>query len=403
MRCKLIVKDIKKLPIKNKPYKVSDGAGLILHVSVKGTKVWRYVYRYQGKQQTLTIGPYPEISLNEAREIHENARRELKRGINPAGKKHFTIVPAPNPVDNDTTFETLALEFIANHAKYVKQETIAAIKSILDRRLLPDLGHKPANRISPRELSLVIDRIKSEGYDFAAKRALSLCGQIFRFAIGKGFGDFGLMDITIGLKAETPPIKGLAFLQEPEHVGKLLRDIDNCACRFKSTGSALRLAPLVFLRPKELVSGEWDEVNLAEGIWTIPGHKMKMKKDHIVPLARQAIDILESIRPMNPGSRYMFPSPVNNGKHLEKHSLTVALRSMGYGPEDQTVHGFRKIASTFLNELGFNGDWIERQLSHTDSNKVRGTYNKAEYLNDRRKMMQEWADYLDKLKGLAFT
>jgi integrase len=400
MRCKLSNKKIQQLQSKGKPYKISDGGGLILHVSAKGGKVWRYVFRFKGKQRTLTIGQYPGISLRKARELHEDARKDLRCGVNPADKKRAHSQQVFRE-EAQAKFEVMARRFLENHSKCVKDETLLSLNRILERRLLPFLGDKDIRNVGAVELSGVIERISKEGFDYAAKKALALCGQIFRFAMTKGWGDRGLKDITAALRAAAPPIKGLAFLKDPQKLGGLLRKIDACQGQNKQAAAALRLAPLVFLRPAELVSGEWEDVSFKDKTWVIPRHKMKMKREHTVPLSRQALQILADLKKVNGGSRYIFPSPYGHEKHIEKHSLTHSLRALGYTAEEHTVHGFRKTASTLLNEMGFNSDWIERQLSHSSPDKVRGVYNKAEYMEGRRKMMQEWADYLDKLKKRA--
>ncbi|MDR2457273.1 MAG: integrase arm-type DNA-binding domain-containing protein [Clostridiales Family XIII bacterium] len=398
MRFKLTRKIIDNLASLDKPYNVSDGAGLILHVSKKGTKVWRYIYRYEKKQQTLTIGSYPNISIKEARQIHAEAKKALAHGIDPKNKNNTFTNFEKISEEHFISFKDLSSQYIEEHSKFVSAKTIYAQNCILKKYIFPDLGSKNAFSITSSDISRSLSKIQSKGFDISAKKALGIVGQIFRFGIGKGYGDFGLKDLTIGLKVHVPRTKGYAFLSDPDKVAKLLQDIDKYKIKSPVIGTALKLMPLLFLRPSELVKGQWDEINFDTQTWVIPADRMKTKIDHIVPLSTQALDILKNQRDFTGNNKYIFPSMRKTDDHINSHSLTLALRYMGYPSDVMTIHGFRKIASTYLNEFGFNRDWIERQLSHVDSTTIRGIYNKAQFLSGRRIMMQKWADYLSELR-----
>ena len=266
----------------------------------------------------------------------------------------------------------------------------------LENDIFPLIGTRTVGNINAPELLETLRRIEARGAIDTAHRALQTCGQIFRYAIATGRAE---RDIAADLRDALPPVKAASFasITEPNAIGALLRDIDaypgNLVVR-----AALQIAPYVFVRPGELRRAEWAEFNLDAAEWRIPAEKMKMKEMHIVPLARQVVTILEDLRQYTGGSLYLFPSLRANSAPISDVALLAALRRMGYGKEEMTVHGFRSMASTLLNEQGYNRDWIERQLAHGERNSVRAAYNYAQYLPERRRMMQEWADYLDGLR-----
>ncbi|MDR2199886.1 MAG: tyrosine-type recombinase/integrase [Deltaproteobacteria bacterium] len=395
MLYKLKVKAVENLKTKDKPYKVSDGGGLNLLLSKAGSKTWVYAYRFQGIQKTLTIGNFPGISLKEAREIHQKAREALNSGVDPGAKK--TAAEEEPPL----TFGALAEGFFKELSSRVKASSIEQTRRPLDLYLLPALEGEDAARIRPFDISSILEGLKAKGLYNTARRALALTRRIVNYGFSLGLADKGLNDFTRGLDVKTPPPSGYSFLSDPAELGKLLLAIDDYSGRSPFIGKALKLLPLVFVRPGELASAAWEDVDLQAGLWTIPGDKMKMGRTHLVPLSRQAADIFSELLPKSGCGEYVFPAVKKPGQHIHKTSLTDALRHAGYTSAQQTPHGFRKTASTLLNERGYNYDWIERQLAHIDGGKVRGLYNKALYLDGRREMMQWWADYLDSLKEEA--
>jgi integrase len=400
MNYKLTTIEIEALKKKKKSYKKADGGGLILHISgATGEKVWRYVFRFKGKQQTLTIGPYPSISLKEARRIHGAARLELQRGINPAQKKAVNKALGKIKTDRNITFEVLANQFIEEHAKYISTNSLTPLTSILNKWLFPVLGNKNILELSARDVMAAIEIIKEKGYIHRAAQSLALCGQILRFGIQQGYGEVGLRDVTQGLKVRTPAPQGFAFLSKPEEIGRLLLEIDKKVEKSPIIGNALKLAPYVFLRPSELCGGKWKEVNFEDRLWVIPAERMKKHREHVIPLSTQALEILKNIYTTTGEGEYIFPSESKTAPHIIHSTLAIAIKLLPV--EGQTIHGWRKTASTTLNEDGFNYDFIERQLAHVPSNKIRGIYNKAEWLDQRKDMMQYWADKLDSWKSLV--
>ncbi len=371
--------------------KLFDGGGLFLLVTKSGAKYWRMKYRFAGKEKLLAIGIYPEISLKQAREKRDEAKQLLSEGIDPSEHKQ-TI----KRMGNSNSFEAVAREW---HDKHKHRWTDGHQKKIIARLkndVFPWIGQRDINSLTAPELLAVLKRIESRGALDTAHRALQTCSQIFRYAVANGKAE---RDPTQDLKGALPPAKSghMATITEPKKIAQLLRDIDNYHGHF-ITRCALQLAPYVFVRPGELRHAEWQEIDLDEAVWKIPAEKMKMRQVHIVPLSRQAIAILEDIQPLTGRGQYVFPSIQSNTRPMSENTLNTALRRLGYGKDEMTAHGFRAMASTLLNEQGYNRDWIERQLAHSERNSIRAAYNHAEHLPERKKMMQSWADYLDGLK-----
>lgn len=387
---------VKNAKAVDKLVKLSDGGGLFLLVQTanpKDSKYWRLAYRFGGKQKTLALGVYPDVSLSEARDRREAARKVLANGADPGAVKKAQKAAVVALAEN--SFEVVAREWFSKFTKDFKESHTKTISARLKNDVYPWLGARPVGEISPPELLAVLRRIESRGALDTAHRVRAICGQIFRYAIATGRAE---RDPSADLKGALPPHKGkhLAAITDPVQIGKLMRDIEGYSGTF-IVRCAFKLAPLVFLRPIELTRAEWAEIDLDKAEWRIPADKMKMKALHIIPLPTQAVAILREVHTLSGRGKYVFPSVSSSTKSMAKNTILAALRSMGYTPAQMTAHGFRHMASTLLNEHGFNADAIERQLAHKASG-VRATYNAAEYLPERRRMMQHWADYLDGLK-----
>ncbi len=293
----------------------------------------------------------------------------------------------------------MAREWLLKYTPTWTPDHADKIKRRLERDNFPWLGTKPLGQITPPELLTVLRWVEERGCIETAHRAMANCGQVFRYAIATGRAE---RDITQDLRGAIPPVKKkhLASVIDPQGIGLMLRAFD-AYDGFFVTKCALRLSPLVFVRPGELRQAEWAEVNFEAKEWRIPAERMKMRIMHIVPLCHQALEILEELHPVTGQGRYLFPGARSTVRPMSNATVLNALRRMDYSKDEMTAHGFRSIASTHLNELGYNRDWIERQLAHTESNTARAAYNYAEYLPERRRMMQECADYLDGLKSQA--
>lgn len=391
---KLSQKHIDHAKPAEKPFNLADGGGLILQVQPSGGLWWRLRYRFAGKQMMLGLGTYPDTSLKMAREKRDAARRLLAVDppIDPSQARKAERQAATSP----ETLKAIATEFL-------EMQTAGAAATTLRRlelHVFPYLGKKPIAGITAAELLAVLRRVEHKGCNETAHRLRSACSRIWRYAIGSGRAE---QDIAAALAGQLAPVnaRNFATITEPKKIGELLRAIDGYS-GLHSVSAALKLAPLVFVRPGELRAATWDEFDLEEGEWRIPARRTKLRVEHVVPLADQAIAILDDLFPLTGSeSGYVFPSVRSRSTCMSDNSLNAALRRLGYSKEQMTAHGFRAMASTRLNELGFAPDIIEKQLAHSERNKVRAAYNHASYLPQRREMMQFWADYLDNLKSGA--
>ena len=378
-----------------KSQKHPDGGGLYLYVSPTGGKLWRMDYRFDGKRKTLSIGAYSAVSLSDARARRQEAKVQLVQGIDPCA--HKQAVKASTRAETADAFELVAMEWFANKKGSWTADHAERLMNRLKKDIFPAIGARPVNAITPPDLLSALRKIEQRGTPETAHRALQSCGQIFRYAIATGRAE---RDTAADLKGALVPIKKgrFASVTEPKEVGALLRDM-NAYEGQPVVQFALRMAPYVFVRPGELRRAEWSEFNLDGAEWRIPAARMKMRVQHIVPLARQVVELLNELHQYTGHGRYLFPSMRAGSAPISDMTLLAALRRMGYGKETMTVHGFRSMASTLLNEQGYNRDAIERQLAHGERNSVRAAYNFAEYLPERRRMMAEWADYLDRLRA----
>ncbi|MDR7135322.1 integrase [Lysobacter niastensis] len=376
-----------------KPGKHFDGGGLYLDVRANGSRYWRMKYRHGGKERVLAFGVYPEVSLSEARQRRDAARRERRDGLDPANVKRARKVAARMAAVN--SFEAISREWMATQKRKLAPATFAKSQWLLDQ-VLPWLGSRPIAEIDPPELLGALKRIEARGAHETAHRTKEKCGQVFRYAIAHGTAT---RDPSADLRGALAPIvrTSRAAITDPAKMGMLLRAIDGYGGRHV-TRCALRLAPLLFVRPGELRAMEWAELDLGAAEWRIPAQRMKMREAHVVPLSLQAVAILRELEPLTGRGRYCFPSLRTANAPMSENTVNAALRSLGYDKDTMTGHGFRAMASTRLNELGWQPDVIERQLAHAERNKVRAAYNRAQYMADRLKMMQAWADYLDGLR-----
>ena len=387
---------IKALRPRDAVYRVADKQGLVIEVPPTGSLRWRYRYRHRGKAKMLGLGTYPAVTLATARQKLTDARRLVQQGVDPSAErkqaKQAIVETAAVVAD---TFNAIAHDWMA--ARDVAEITALKTRWIIETFLTPDLGQRTIGEITPRELLTVLRKIESTGKIETARRAKITAGQIFRYAIIEGKTE---IDPTASLRGALKSVntKHHAAITDPTRMGELLRAIENYSGQ-PATLHALRLAPLVFVRPGELRHAAWAEFDLDGGMWRIPAQRMKMKAAHLVPLSTQAIAILRDLHPFTKDSNYVFPSVRTTQRPMSENTVNAALRSMGYASDEMTGHGFRSMAATRLNEMGWRADAIERQLAHAESNKVREAYTSAaQYLDERKRMMQAWADYLDSLK-----
>ena len=377
-----------------RPIKLSDSGGLYLLIAPHGSKLWRLAYRFGGKQKTLAMGAYPTITLKAARDKREEAKRLLANGIDPSTQRRLDKQIA----STGNTFKAVAEEVLAKLEKEGRADATLTKKRWLLDFAYPAFGDRPIAEITAPEVLSVLRRVEARGRYETARRLRSTCGTIFRYAIATGRAE---RDPSADLRGAltSPKVNHRAAIVDPVGIGALLRAIDGYD-GLAMTKAALRLAPLVFVRPGELRHAEWAEFDLAAAEWRIPAAKMKMRRPHRVPLSRQALDVLRDLQPISGGGRFLFPSVRSTVRPMSENTLNAALRRLGYGTDEMTAHGFRAMASTRLNEMsGWNPDAIERQLAHQEQDDVRRAYvHAAEYWPERVKMMQAWADYLDELR-----
>ncbi len=380
-----------------RPVRLFDSGGLYLEIAPSGGKWWRFKYRFTEKEKRLSLGVYPEVSLKAAHAKRDEARRLLADGIDPS--EHRQQSKSALALKAANSFETIAREWFAKFSENWVDTHSTKIIRRLERDLFPWLGARPINSITAPELLSALRRIESRGALETSHRAMQNCGQVFRYAVATGRAE---RDPTGDLRGALPPVKEKhhASIRDPKAIGALLRAIDGYEGALV-TKCALRLAPLLFVRPGELRKAEWTEFNLDAAEWRIPAERMKMREQHIVPLSTQAVAILRELHALTGARRYVFPGARTNGRPMSENTVNAGLRRLGYAKDEMTGHGFCSIASTLLNEQGWHRDAIERQLAHAERDNVRAAYNFAEHLPERRKMMQAWADYLDGLKAGA--
>jgi integrase len=388
---------IRKAKPAEKTQRLFDGGGMYLEVSPAGGKWWRLKYRYGGKEKRLSLGTYPDTGLADAREKRDAARRLLAAGVDPSEQRKAVKAAGEQRAAN--SFAVIAAEWLALQKKRMAAATLGKAQWTFDELLNPWIGNRPIAEIEAPELLKLLRRIEGRGAHETAHRTKQRAGQVFRYAIATGRAKH---DPTADLRGALAPVVSTsrAAITDPVKVGDLLRAIGTYQGSLV-TKCALRLAPLVFVRPGELRKAEWTEIDLDGAQWRIPAAKMKMREEHIVPLAPQAVAILRELHPLTGRGQYVFPSYRGKARTMSENTVNAALRYMGFDKDTMTGHGFRAMASTRLNEMGWAPDVIERQLAHAERNKVRAAYNRAQYVDERTRMMQAWAEYLDGLRAGA--
>ncbi len=380
----------------NKPRKLSDSGGLYLLLNPNGSRWWRLKYRFGGKEKGLSLGVYPAVGLKDARAKRDEMRRQLAAGSDPGQVRNA----AKAAQTGSNSFEAVAREWIAKFSPTWAPSHSSKVIRRLERDVFPWMGGRPVGDITAPELLTVLRRIESRGALETAHRALRNSGQVFRYAIATGRAE---RNPAADLRGALPPVKTkhLAAMTDPHGVGALLRAIDGYQGTFV-VKCALRLAPLVFLRPGELRKAEWAEFDLAAACWNIAGARMKMKNPHLVPLARQALAILRELHVLTGAGQYVFPSIRAASRPMSENTVNGALRRLGFSGNEICGHGFRAMARTILDEvLNVRPDIIEHQLAHAVRDPNGRAYNRTRFLAERRKMMQQWADYLDSVKASA--
>jgi integrase len=386
---------IRSAKAKAKQYKLHDGGGLFLIVKPSGGKLWRLKYRHVGKEQQLSIGVFPAVGLKDARQRRDEARTQIANGLNPTFEKKRAAAAALVGAAN--TFKAVADEYIDRREREgLKDITTSKAKWLLSL-LEPGIGTRPVGDIEPFELLAILRKVENSGRHETAKRLLSFSGRVFRYAVATTRARHNIAaDLQGALMS--PKVKHHAAIIEPASVGGLLRAIEGFDGQ-PTTRWALQLAPHVFVRPGELRQAEWSEIDLDAGVWRIPAARMKMNREHVVPLSTQAVAVLKAAAEFTGGGRYVFPSIRTPLRPMSENTLNAALRRMGYTSDEMTSHGFRSTASTLLNESGkWSVDAIERALAHGDTDTVRAAYHRGAHWQERVLMAQWWSDYLDRLR-----
>lgn len=388
---------IKNAKSADKPYKMQDEKGMYLLVHPNGGKYFRYDYRFDGKRKTLALGTYPVTSLKEARDKRDTAKKQIDGGIDPNENKK--AVKSSKAESAANSFEIIAREWGSKKVNNWDDKNNRS-KRMLERNIFPWLGSKPIIDILPKDILACLRRVEDRGTIETAHRSLQICGQVFRYAVATGRAD---RDITPDLRGALPPAKGehFASITEPKQAAELLRAIDSYQGSLSAV-CALKLAPLVFVRPGELRAAEWRHIDLEAKEWRYFVSKTEVQ--HIVPLSSQAVAILEELHPLTGHGRFVFSSErtPRGDRCMSENTLNAALKRLGYGKDVMTAHGFRAMARTILDEvLGVRVDFIEHQLAHAVKDPNGRAYNRTAHLPERHKMMQSWADYLDSLKNGA--
>lgn len=386
----LTAKQIENAKPAAKPQRLWDSGGLYIELSPAGGKWWRWKYRFAGKEKRLSFGTFPDVSIREARDARDDARKLLAAGNDPSEQRKAEKREAAGRAVN--SFEAVAREWYAKQAHTWVSSHASDVLRRLESNLFAEIGDTPIADLTAPDLLAAVRHIEERGAHDLAHRVLQVAGQVFRYGIATGRCE---RDLSRDLRGALTPHKGKhQAAVTPEGLPALLRAIDGYAdVGDKLTALALRLLAITFVRTGELIGALWQEFDLDAAVWIIPAARMKMKTEHVVPLSRQAVALLREVQAIGGGSRYVFPGR-NPDKPISNNTMLFALYRLGYKGR-MTGQGFRAVASTILNEAGFRADVIERQLAHCERNEIRGAYNRAEYLPERRTMMQQWADMVD--------
>ena len=399
---KLSDASIRKAKPQANAYKLFDGKGLFLLVKPNGSKLWRVKYRINNQEKIYYLGPYPDLSLSKAREELMELRSKIVIGIDPAQEKQDKVRRLKVEQEKaKTTFKVVAQDWMKSYSRKVLPKQISKIERMLEKYLYPAYGDVDVKDLKAFQILAPAKMKENQGRIHTAHRLVSLAGQVLDHAFVLGYVEFNPARMGINKKLAPERVKHHASITNPKEIGELLCDIEDYS------GSIvikyfLRIMPYVFTRCGELRGAKWEEFDFSEGeLWVVPKERMKVKEeDHKVPLPRQAIKLLLELRRITGNGEFVFPSARQQTRSVSDAGPLNALRRMGYDKETMTVHGFRSTASTCLNELGYPRDHIEKQLAHKDEDEVRAAYNRAEYFEQRKKMLQEWADYLVHLKAI---
>lgn len=378
---------------KEKPYKLSDSQGLYLDIRSNGSKLWRFKYRLAGKEKLYAIGAYPEITLSDARTERDRVRKLVANGIDPVHERKERA--RTHAATTENTFTLLANEWLAYNAPRWAPSTAYKAALYLKNELIPALGKRPVTQITRPELVEFLRRIEGRSTFDVAKKCRQWLNQIFRFGLAKGVLELNPATDLDVVAAPAPRVQHHPFVPITE-LPTLLKELSEYNGNFL-TKSAIRLLMLTGVRPGELRNAPWSEIDLDNALWTIPAARMKMRRPHLVPLPKQAVAILRELQPFTGRFDFVFAGRNDPKRPMSENTINKCLADMGYKGR-QTGHGFRHMLSTELNGKGYNKDWIERQLAHGDNDEIRATYNHAHYLEQRRGMMQWWADYLEQLE-----
>lgn len=392
---------------KEKDYSINDGGGLFLFVGLNGSKLWRFVYTFQGNRKKLAFGAYPGTSTETARRRAEEARQQIANNIDPSEiKKQTKAIQKAARINEDRlceglpivgSFADIAEQWLKSIANLNSTGTLFKKKNRLTNWIFPHIGSKPINGIKSVDIMTALKPLIDAGKLDSAHRLRAEISAIFAYAIVHNLTEYDPAQ-PVAKQIPAQKVKHRAAIIDPRQVASLLRDIANYQGTFV-VQSAFKLSPMLFQRPGEIRKMLWSDIDFDTKEWR--PHVTKRDFHHIVPLPTQAVEILKAIQPLTGGDQYVFPSCRRNGRPMSENTIMAALKSLGYDSSIMTAHGFRTTASTLLNEQGWSPDAIERQLSHSPKDKVRAAYNRAQYLDERRRMMQSWADYLDTLKNGA--
>ncbi len=396
--------EVKNAKAQGKAYKLHDGGQMYLFISVAGGKSWRLDASIHGRRATLTLGKYPTMTLKQARQAADRAREQIAQGIDPREEKKRIAEQAQAEEQRQArTFEAVALEWhdrkTRNNVASHRANTMQRLKS----HILPYIGKIPIADLKRGDILEAVKHTENRGARDLAHRLVQLIGQVYKYAVACEYVPYNVADgLTVAL-TPIPKHTPRAALLEPKEIMLLLRSIDSYG-GYMPISYALKIMPYVFVRSLELRGARWDELDLERSLWTIPAWRMKMKTPHFVPLARQVIGLFRELQEWTGNSDFVFPSTHSREKAITDNGLLLALRRMGYTKEEMSIHGFRSVASTMLNESGaYRPDVIESALAHAERNAIRAAYNRTSYLEERQAMMQDWADYLDTLRSGTVT